>query len=45
MVNLKASIDDLDLDDDFKPETDPFGGAGAGVGVSVNDTLGGPSAI
>jgi len=26
MANLKASIDDLDLDDDgFKPEADPFG--------------------
>ena len=25
MANLKASIDDLDLDDDgFKPEADPF---------------------
>ncbi len=45
MANLKASIDDLDLDDDFKPEADPFAGAGAILGVSVNDTLGGIPAI
>ena len=45
MANLKTSIDELDLDDDFKPESDLLGGAGAGVGMSVNDTLGGIPAI